>query len=96
MKPLRFASLALSLSALCSTVGCCYHAANFGRERHVGVTEIGCSTCQHSTACCPTDNPKDLPKDQPKERPKTLSAVPTSSEEPPRTLTPLPKLERLP
>jgi hypothetical protein len=51
MNRVRKAGLALVFAALLSTVGCCYHAQQFGSERDIGVGETGCATCK--SGCCP-------------------------------------------
>jgi hypothetical protein len=63
MRLAKNACLALICSAALSTLGCCYHAKNFGRARDIGICEIGCSTCmqQHDNCCtdgCRTDGSK--------------------------------------
>jgi len=52
MRLARSACLAFVVSAALSTLGCCYHAANFGRARDIGWGEIGCSTCNKNDGCC--------------------------------------------
>jgi len=51
MNRARKAGLALVFAGLLSTVGCCYHAQQFGSERDIGVGETGCATCK--SGCCP-------------------------------------------
>jgi hypothetical protein len=43
--------LACMFGSVLATMGCCYHAAHFGRERDIGVGEVGCgASCR--TRCC--------------------------------------------
>jgi hypothetical protein len=51
MNRARKAGLALVFAGLLSTVGCCYHAQQFGSERDIGLGEAGCATCKSGS--CP-------------------------------------------
>jgi len=55
MRHLKNVCLALSLTALLSSMGCCYHAQHFGKKRDIGWGEIGCETCLpcDDGGCCP-------------------------------------------
>lgn len=49
--------LAVLFGSVLSTMGCCYHAAHFGKERDIGIGRIGCgSTCQSRCGCQPYDS----------------------------------------
>src|SRR5204863_984306 len=48
---LRKTCLALIAGSVLSTLGCCYHAQQFGRTRDIGWGEIGCDTCKSSGGC---------------------------------------------
>ena len=79
MRLAKNACLALVCSAALSTLGCCYHAKNFGHARHIGICEIGCGTCSESNGCCTdsvgvranTSEPIPAPKTPP-QRPERL------------------------
>ncbi|MCI0681790.1 MAG: hypothetical protein L0Y71_06775 [Gemmataceae bacterium] len=58
MRSFKTACVALCLSGLLSSLGCCYHAQHFGRKRDIGWGEIGCATCDscdHGDQCAPID-----------------------------------------
>jgi len=50
----RKSCLALIAGSVLSTLGCCYHAQQFGRTRDIGWGEIGCDTCKSGGGCGPT------------------------------------------